>query len=108
MKKLYSETFSHNHCGHWHCGLCGEEYEESLCGIHLCDETPDAADICPTCVDAGPAGAAERMMVRATRMRESAAALELWALEIKTASPWATSQDLKKLSDEIVRERMSE
>lgn len=57
-------------------------------------------DVCPVCVAAGPAGAAERMRQYAELLRTRAGELEATADRVDSIIEWAGIEDLRRAKRE--------
>jgi hypothetical protein len=114
MANLYSEVWAPPQSGLFECALCGQEAFQNGCSIRIRDDQGDWHEICLACADEGPAGAAQRMLARAARLRElaerersrlqkEAEACERLANLLPSASPWVTTADFDAVSDTIRR-----
>ncbi|MFP3976023.1 MAG: hypothetical protein ACOC6S_03735 [Chloroflexota bacterium] len=99
---LKPEAWSHNTGGiDFPCVLCGEWHEQhhaAVCFKVRDDDPLYDKDICPYCVEAGPAGAAKRALQHADQLRDYAKFLDDLAARVEDIDPsdWASLEDLRE------------
>jgi hypothetical protein len=100
--QLYMQVRQHNSSMRFPCVLCGEYHMQDLANAELkiSGDDEELGDVCPECLDAEPAGAAERTREYVQYLREKADALEALAKEVEMmpTDDWATRSEVEAAS----------
>jgi hypothetical protein len=101
--QLYVQVRQHNSSMRFPCVLCGEYHMQDLANAELkiSGDDDEVGDVCPECLDAGPAGTAERTREYVQYLREKADALEALAKEVEMmpVDDWATRGEVDAASE---------
>ena len=92
--------YCHNMSGDFPCLLCGKRHEQAYAAVKLLEVDAKGnernwGDLCPDCIEAGPAGAAERMRQYVLDMVHDLAILVDLSAEVATIAEWADTGHLQ-------------
>jgi hypothetical protein len=77
------------------CVLCGAAHDQAGVAIWLYEGDAQLGDVCPSCAEAGPTGAANRARAYAAALREHADQIDHIAGRLAAVTQWATVEDLR-------------
>ena len=124
MEELKTKAWSHNTGSHFGCVLCGRDHKQYYAAVSLVmhgdwkppyeisdpvlKEEMSAAmlgDVCQDCIEAGPQGAAERLLDHVQYLRERALRLETLAGRVARITEWASVEDLIEAERHVGEDR---
>ncbi len=124
MEELKTKAWSHNVGSHFSCMLCGGDHRQNMAAVSLVmhrdwkppneisdsilfKEMSDAmlGDVCRDCIEAGPQGAAERMLDYVEYLRQGALKLETLAGRVARITEWASVEDLREAERRVGEDR---
>ena len=111
MSKIEIGTNRHNACLRFSCGICGGlTGKDGFSFTFKLDGIEKIKDVCPDCLDAGPAGAGKRANECAERMQENVYYFQAVANQLKAAGEvegWIDSKTFYMLRDKDNDEHMA-
>jgi|GEM_PF-3030457 len=104
-RALRTQTRYHNVLTYVPCAICGEKFQLDLATVTLCEGERELGSVCPTCVKAGPTGAAERAQQHADRLRQWADEHDRLATALQFVEQWVTIDELDRRRGEARGQR---
>jgi len=85
-RALRTQTRYHNVLTYVPCAICGEKFQLDLATVTLCEGERELGSVCPTCVKAGPAGAAGGHSSMLTAFANGPTSMTAWPRRCSSSS----------------------